>query len=84
MSMLKHYQTLAAMAMLAAGGAGDAFNMGQGYPSRPKSAPRKCDQKKCKSCKEFYPLTYKGTCPYKRYVDPLACACENYKPKRKK
>lgn len=84
--MKSHFATLAAMAMMAAQGGGDLFSPGYGYPASPKATPKKCDQKKCKSCKLFTPGAYKGSCPHRRgYVDPWDVACtEHYKPKRKK
>ena len=84
MSMKSHFATLAAMAMMAAQGGGDLFSPGYGYPPSPKAAPKKCDQKKCKSCKKFVPGSYKGSCPKRSICDPWAVACSEHQPKRKK
>lgn len=84
MSLKSHYLTLAAMAMAAAQGGGDIFNTGQGYPAPPKYAPRKCEQKKCKSCRKFEKGEHRASCPKKSYCDPLDAACQDYEPKRKR
>ena len=82
MSTLKNYQTLAAMAMIAAQGGGDIF--GTGYPIE-RVVAKDWERKKCKSCRKFDKNNYyKGTCPERRICDPLACACCNYEPRKKK
>lgn len=61
------------------------YDIGDAYPTGKPAPKRKCDQKKCKSCKLFIPGAYKGTCPHRHIVDPWDVACtEHYKPKRKK
>lgn len=55
---------------------------------RENPKPRKCDQKKCKSCKYF---RKKQSCSYceiittahRHYVNPMDCACGNYKKRKK-
>ena len=53
---------------------------------REKPKPRKCDQKKCKSCKFFQKNNPNTNCTNSRgksYAHPMDCACEHY-AKRKK
>ena len=51
-----------------------------------KPAPKKkCDQKKCKSCKNFTKNeVHGGSCPWRRFVKPMDAACEEHYQKRKK
>lgn len=60
------------------------FDTGLGYPMGKPAQKKKCDQKKCKSCAKFVPGAYKGSCPKRHITDPLAVACEEHKPRRKK
>ena len=80
--MKSHFPQLAAMAMLA--GQGLSGYPASAVPERKKAVPRKYEQKKCKSCALFYPMTYRGSCPHRRIVGPLECACQNYEPKKKR
>ena len=85
MSMKSTLLTMAAMAMVGAQNPDSLYDFGGGYPMGKPAPKKKCDQKKCKSCKLFTPGAYKGSCPHRRIVDPWDVACaEHYKPKRKK
>ena len=79
MSLKKSFLLCASMAMLA------SMNPGELPPSMAKqSRPTpKANRKKCKSCANYSPASYKGHCPYRGTVDPLEQACiENYKKKK--
>ena len=59
------------------------YAFGNGYPASKPAPKKKCDQKKCKSCANFRKDVYKGTCVWRRIVDPWAVACEHYQKKKK-
>jgi hypothetical protein len=83
MSMKSNFMAAAAMAMMAAQSP-NLFDGGYYPTEKNKPAPRKNEQKKCKSCKHFQKGSYKGSCPWRRIVDPLAAACQEHYQKRKK
>ena len=84
MSMKSTLMTMAAMAMVGAQTPENLYSFGNGYPMGKPAPKKKSEQKKCKSCKNFEKGTYKGSCPWRRIVDPLAAACEEHYQKRKK
>lgn len=61
--------------------------MAQGIESstyqRERPKPRRCDQKKCKSCKHFHKTERDCRCSYSGFVNPMQSACGHY-AKRKK
>lgn len=84
MSMKSTLMTMAAMAMVGAQNPDSLYAFGNGYPTGKPAPKKKCEQKKCKSCKNFEKGTYKGSCPWRRIVDPWEAACEEHYQKRKK
>ena len=77
--------TMAAMAMVGAQNPDNLYAFGNGYPMGKPAPKKKNEQKKCKSCKHYENGVYKGSCPWRRVVDPLAVACkEHYEKKKKK
>lgn len=82
--MKSNFMAMAAFAAMAAQNPNNLYDMGNGFPMGKAAPKRKCDQKKCKSCKSFVPRSYKGYCPEKGTVDPWGAACEVYRPRRKK
>lgn len=82
--MKKSFLTMAALAMASAQAPDNLYAFGNGYPASKAAPKKKCEQKKCKSCKHFEKGAYKGSCPWRRIVDPLAAACEEHYQKRKK
>ena len=83
MSMKSTLLTMAAMAMVGAQNPDNLYDFGNGYPASKPAPKKKCDQKKCKSCKLFRKDAYKGRCEWRRIVDPWATACEHYQKKKK-
>ena len=74
-----------AMAMVGAQNPDNLYAFGNGYPMGKPASKKKCDQKKCKSCKNFTKNEiHGGSCPWRRFVDPWAAACEEHYQKRKK
>lgn len=89
MSLKSSLLTVAAMAMAGSQNPYDLYSFGNGRPvtlTEGKPAPkRKCDQKKCKSCREFTKnAVHGGSCPWRRFVNPLDAACTEHYKKRKK
>ena len=81
MSIKKSILMLSAMAM--------AASMNQDFipPSvsrRPHYRTPTANQKKCKSCAEFYKGAYSCSCPWKNYLHPNDIACVEHYKKRKK
>lgn len=83
MSMKSAFLSMAAMAMFGAQNPENLYALGNGYPMGKSAPKKKCDQKKCKSCKLFRKDAYKGRCEWRRIVDPWAVACEHYQKKKK-
>ena len=83
MSMKSNFMAMAAFAAMAAQSP-NLFDTGAGYPMGKPAPKKKNEQKKCKSCKHFQKGSYKGSCPWRRIVDPLAAACQEHYQKRKK
>ena len=50
---------------------------------REKPKPRKCDQKKCKSCKHFRKTERDCRCSYSGFVNPMDAACSHYEKRKK-
>lgn len=84
MSMKSTFLTMAAMAMIEVQNLDNFYAFGNGYPMGKSVPKKKCEQKKCKSCKHFQKESYKGSCPWRRIVDPLAVICQEHYEKRKK
>ena len=84
MSMKSNFMAVAAMAMVGAQTPENLYAFGNGYPMGKPAPKKKNEQKKCKSCKHFQKGSYKGSCPWRRIVDPWAAACEEHYKKRKK
>ena len=84
MSMKSTLLTMAAMAMVGAQNPDNLYAFGNGYPMGKPAPKKKCEQKKCKSCKNFEKGAYKGSCPWRSVVDPLAAACKEHYQKKKK
>lgn len=80
MSMKSTLMAMAAMAMVGAQTPDNLYAFGNGYPMGKSEPKKKCEQKKCKSCKNFE----KGSCPWRRFVKPMDVACEEHYKKRKK
>lgn len=83
MSMKSTLLTMAAMAMVGAQNPDNLYAFGNGHPTGKPALKKKCDQKKCKSCKHFEKGIYKGSCPWRRIVDPWATACKEYQKRKK-
>lgn len=76
--------TMAAMAMVGAQNPENLYAFGNGYPTSKPAPKKKCEQKKCKSCRHFKKGTYKGSCPWSSFVKPMDVACTEHYEKRKK
>lgn len=85
MSMKSTLMAMAAMAMVGAQTPENLYAFGNGYPTGKLAPKKKCEQKKCKSCKNFMKNeVHGGSCPWRRFVKPMDVACEEHYKKRKK